>query len=152
MKILIIDIETTGFLLQDGRIVELDLETIDKRIVFDKVINPQLDKSVIEASWIIKNGYMTIGEIQAGILFEEIKSEFQKLLNNYPDGATAFNRSFDFDFLESYGIVFPKKLPCPMLLSTNICKLPKTYKNPQHFDYGGHKWPKVEEAYKFLYP
>ena len=34
------------------------------------------------------------------------------------------------------------ELPCPMLISTNICKIPGKR--------GGYKWPKAEEAYNFF--
>lgn len=148
MKILIIDIETTGFLGQGGKIVEIGivelcLNTGEKRIVFDQVINPELNNEEIDKSWIVQKGWMKTEEIQKGIGFGFIKMKLQELIYSYPEGATAFNSRFDFDFLESYGIKFPKKLPCPMLISTNICKLPGRY---------GYKWPKVEEAYKFFYP
>ncbi len=151
MKILVIDIETTGFLNQGGKIVEIGLvelclKTGDKKIVFDKVVNPEIDKKDIENSWIVKNNYMKTDEILKGVLFDSIKDELQNVIDKYPDGATAFNRQFDFDFLESYGIEFPEKLPCPMLKSTNICKL------PNQNGYSNFKWPKVEEAYKHFFP
>lgn len=154
MKVLIVDIETTGFLKDNGKIVEigiveLDLRSGTKRILFDEVINPNLPEEKIKNSWIVQNGYMTTEEILNGVQFESIVNKLQFLIFSYPDGATAFNRSFDFDFLEEYGIEIPKKLPCPMLVSTNICKIPKT--GAAAF-YQGYKWPKVEEAYKFFYP
>ena len=68
----------------------------------------------------------------------------QEIINKYPLGATAFNNVFDFDFLESRNFVFPKKLPCPMILSTNICRIPNAKGK-------GYKWPKVQEAYDFLF-
>jgi len=147
MKILIIDIETTGF-LPDGKIVEvgiveLNTETKEKQIIFDKVFNPRLPVSEIENSWIVKNGYMTVEEIMSGGNIEDFIGFIQNQIDQYPDGSTAYNNRFDFDFLESVGIKFPKKLPCPMLLSTDICKLPGQF--------GGYKWPKVEEAWHFFF-
>lgn len=67
------------------------------------------------------------------------------ILDSYPLGATAFNNEFDFGFLENRNFVFPKKLPCPMKLSTDICKIP--HKNGR-----GNKWPTVEEAFNFFFP
>jgi DNA polymerase III epsilon subunit-like protein len=150
MKILIIDIETTGF-LPTGKIceigmVELCLVTGEKKIVFNQVINPQLTMDILDKSWICQNEYMNSGEIVLGKIFDEIKDEVQQIVNNYPCGATAFNRDFDVKFLESYGITFPKLLPCPMKQSTSICKL------PNQNGYSGFKWPKVEEAYKHFFP
>jgi DNA polymerase-3 subunit epsilon len=150
MKILIVDIETTGFLptgkICEIGIVELCLETEQKKVLFDKVINPNLDAEILAKSWIVENGYMTIPEILDGANFETVKDEIQSIIDNYENGITAFNRSFDIDFLKSYGIEFKKLLPCPMLKSTNICKL------PNRNGYSNFKWPKAEEAYKHFYP
>lgn len=156
MKILVIDIETTGFLNKGGKIVEIGiielcLETGETKILFDKVINPMQSMETLENSWIVTNKYMTVNDIINGHKFEEIVDELQCIISKYTLGATAFNRSFDFDFLGSYGITFPKMLPCPMILSTNICKLPKTGRAALYFP-GGYKWPKVEEAYKYFFP
>jgi DNA polymerase-3 subunit epsilon len=78
--------------------------------------------------------------------FEIVKKEVQKIINSYSAGITAFNNRFDFSFLESRGIEFPKKLACPMLLLTEIMKLPKNN------GYSGYKWPSVEEAFKYFFP
>lgn len=154
MRILVIDIETTGFLKEGGKIVEIGvvdlcLNSGNKKIVFNKVINPELSKAELVNTWIVQNKYMTVDEILNGIPFDFIKEYLQDLINAFPHGATAFNKSFDFDFLKSYGITFPKELKCPMIESTNICKIPKTGKAAF---YPGYKWPKVEEAYKYFYP
>lgn len=154
MRILVIDIETTGFLKEGGKIVEIGvvdlcLNSGDKKIVFNKVIRPGLSRDEISKTWIVENKYMTVDEIINGINFNYIKDQLQDLINAFPHGATAFNKNFDFDFLKSYGISFPKELKCPMIESTDICKLPKTGKAAF---YPGYKWPKVEEAYKHFYP
>lgn len=114
------------------------------------MINPGLTREKLEKTWIVENGYMTVEEILGGVDFSEIKDELQGVIDSCENGITAFNRIFDVDFLKSYGISFPKLLPCPMLLSTNICKLPKFKKF--HNTYPGYKWPKVEEAYKHFFP
>ena len=150
MKILVVDIETTGFLNNGGRItevgiVELCLDTGERKIIFDAVINPEIEREELEKSWIVSKGHMQIDDIMNGKKFVDVKDEIQKIINKYEDGATAFNRDFDVNFLESYGIVFGKKLPCPMLRSTPICKLKKA-------NGYGYKWPKAEEAYKFFHP
>ena len=144
-KILIIDIETTGFLQQNGKIVEvgiveLCLETGAKKIIFDKVVHEAgITLAEVENSWIVQNSTLTVEDIRHSKTLEYHRREIQQILNDYPNGATAFNNAFDFGFLEDRRFVFPKKLACPMKLSTDICKLP----NPR----GGYKWPKVEEAH-----
>lgn len=147
MKILVVDIETTGFLGDGGRIVELgavslDLDTGEKEIVYDKVFNPGLSKEELDKTWIVSTGHMKSEEILAGAQFEEEKGSIQAIVDSY-DGVTAFNRNFDIPFLEVYGIKFWKLMPCPMLASTPICKLPGRR---------GYKWPKAEEAFKHFYP
>ncbi len=148
-KILIIDIETTGFINKGGKIVEigiveLDTENGNKKVVFDKVTHEKgITRNEVENSWIIKNSDLSVEDVRLSKRLDLLKNEIQGIINNYPAGATAYNRSFDFDFLESRGFKFPKKLPCPMILSTNILKLPGKY--------GDFKWPKVEEAYDYFF-
>lgn len=152
MKILVLDIETTGFLNQGGKIVEvgivsLDLSNGEKEIVFDSLCHERpITRKEVEDSWIVQNGFITVEDIQNSDYLPFILPKIQQIINSYPNGATAFNRSFDFDFLKSRGISFPKELPCPMLLSTDICKL------PNRNGFSSYKWPKVEEAWKHFYP
>lgn len=147
-KILIIDIETTGFSHTSGKIVEigiveLDLATGEKQILFDQVCREEeATHEEIEASWIVQNSTLTTEEILASKFLHTLAPEIQEIISKYEHGATAFNNTFDFGFLESRGFVFPKKLPCPMRLSTGICKIP----SPR-----GFKWPKVEEAHKHFF-
>ena len=145
-KILILDIETTGFLQQGGKIVEvgiveLDLSTGNRIILFDEVCHePGITLEEVKNSWIVKNSDLTTEIIKYSGTLESKRTRIQKILNDYPLGATAFNNDFDFGFLQNRGFKFPKKLPCPMKLSTSICKL----HNPKG---PGYKWPKVEEAH-----
>ena len=147
-KILIIDIETTGFSHRSAKIVEigiveLNLATGEKQIVFDQVCQEQgTTIEEIEKSWIVENSTLTTEEILAAKFLHDLSPEIQDIINKYEHGATAFNNVFDFGFLESRGFVFPKKLACPMQLSTNICKIP----SPR-----GFKWPKVEEAHTHFF-
>ena len=144
-KILILDIETTGFLQQGGKIVEigiveLDLSNGERIILFDEVCHENgITLEEVEKSWIIQNSNLTTKMIKYSGSLDGKRKRIQNILNDYPIGATAFNNAFDFGFLEDRGFVFPKKLPCPMKLATDICKLP----SPR----GGYKWPKVEEAH-----
>ncbi|MBB6463878.1 3'-5' exonuclease family protein [Flammeovirga kamogawensis] len=151
-KILVVDIETTGFLNQGGHIaeigiVELDLQTGAKEIIFDEVCHEKgMTLESVQNSWIVSNGFMTVEEIRHSKNLEVYRSQLQDIFNQYRTGATAYNRSFDFDFLESRRFQFPAKLPCPMELSTDICKV------SWNDYYQKWKWPKVEEAYDFFFP
>lgn len=149
-KILILDIETTGFLQKGGKIVEvglveLCLETGEKKIVFDEVCHEKgISLEEVKNSWIVENSTLTVDAIRNSRSLDKMRSEIQGLLDQYSDGATAFNNDFDFGFFEDRGFVFPKKLACPMKLSTNICQIP----SPRGM---GYKWPKVQEAWDFFF-
>jgi len=150
LPILILDIETTGFLQSGGKIVEigvveLDLSNGNRKIIFDEVCHERpITREHVENSWIVKNSDLTLHAIQHSKQLIHLQPAVQEILNDYPVGATAFNNAFDFGFLENRGFRFPSKLPCPMKLSTDICKLPK------QGGYG-YKWPKVEEAHKYFF-
>lgn len=147
--ILIIDIETTDFLQKGGKIVEigavdLNLGTGEIRNVFSAVTHEKgITKDEVEQSWIIANSDLTLDDIRFSKSLDKIKPHFQDVIDCYPLGATAFNNAFDFGFLDDRGFRFPKKLPCPMLLSTNVCKIPGSR--------GGYKWPNVMEAHKHFF-
>lgn len=149
MKILILDIETTGFLQKGGKIVEvgiveLDLSNGNRKIVYDEVCHERpITKQEVESSWIVQNSDLTLEAIQHSKQLIHLQAEIQSVLDAYTLGATAFNNAFDFGFMENRGFRFPRKLDCPMKLSTDICKIP----SPR----GGYKWPKVEEAHKYFF-
>jgi len=149
-KILIIDIETTGFLDNGGHIVEvgiveLNLDTGKTLKLYDKVVREtSMPVKELEESWIVKNSNLTVDEVINGFIFPIEKIKIQQIIDAYELGATAFNNKFDFGFLEDRGIKIHTKLPCPMLLSTDICKLPGKF--------NGYKWPKVEEAWSHFFP
>jgi DNA polymerase-3 subunit epsilon len=151
MKILIIDIETTGF-FPEGYIVEigmveLDTVTGEKKVIFNQLVAEEnMSMHELQNSWIVNNSSLTVEEFaEKAVPLEEVKQQVQNLINAYA-GVTAYNRKFDIQFLTDRGFTFPRLLPCPMLISTNICKLPKPN------GWGGYKWPKVQEAYDFLFP
>lgn len=148
-KILILDLETTGFLNHNGKIVEigiveLNLEDGSRKIIYNQVCHEKgITMQEVADSWIVQNSDLNLEQIKYSPVLDSIRPTVQRILNDYPLGATAFNNPFDFGFCEAKGIIFPKKLPCPMLLSTDICQLP----SPR----GGFKWPKVQEAYDFFF-
>jgi DNA polymerase-3 subunit epsilon len=151
MKLLIIDIETTGFLGQGSKIVEIgatELNTANGKahIVFDSLCKEDgfEDDPKAKEAWIFQNSDLEYEHVLKARPFEQVKTKFEQLVANYPDGATAYNNTFDFGFLKDRGVILPPMLKDPMKIATNICKLPGKY--------GNYKWPKVEEAYKHFFP
>ncbi len=155
MKVLIIDIETTGFMDQGGSIVEvgiveLNLKSGATEILFDSVCREEILTARHREEpmgWIFRNSTLTVEEVRQAPLLTTLLPKIQSIINQYSVGATAYNRDFDFGFLESRGILFPAKLPCPMKLAAPLCKLP-----PHHPSHGCYKWPKVEEAWSYFFP
>lgn len=153
-EILVIDIETTGFINQGGKIVEvgitaLDLDTGNKRLVFDKICHERpITREEVENCWIIKNSTLTLKDIQQSNQLNQYKEEIQLILNDYPLGCTAYNNKFDFGFMESRGFIFPVKLPCPMILSVDIVKAPWKSKPMSSSKY---KYPSVQEAWNHFF-
>lgn len=149
MEIVIIDIETTGFLNQNGKIVEfaavkLDLDNGNIYPLMNYVCyEDNITKEEIENSWIIKNSNLTSEQIRYGINIKNLKKSIQDIADKY--SVTAFNRVFDITFLQAkLDIRFSNLYPCPMLELTPIMKLPKRF--------GDYKWPNVNEAYKYFFP
>lgn len=151
-KILVLDIETVGgFTPKDGfvveiGIVELNIKTGKVKPVFESLCRESGMTAKHRKSWIFENSDLTVEEVRAAPMFDEIKPKIQEIISKYELGCTAFNHAFDFGHLEHRGIVFPKKLDCPMKKITPIIKLPS--KNGR----GGFKWPSVTESVSFLFP
>lgn len=152
-KILVLDIETTGFLKQGGSIVEIGIVDLDLDTgKIEEVFSSLLRETILTAKhrdepfgWIFKNSNLTVEEVRNAPPSKYIYDHVQKILDAYHLGCTAYNKNFDFGFLRNRGLRI-NDLPCPMILSTPICKIPN--RNGR----GGYKWPKVEEAYNFFFP
>lgn len=149
MKILVLDLETTGLdplsskIVEIG-IVELDLTTGNIEPVFESLCHERpISASEVQNSWIVQNGYISLDEIRYSPEFNTLKPRIQGIIDSYPAGCTAYNSNFDLSFLITRGIKLAKLLPDPMKLSTDICQLPGKY---------GYKWPKAEEAFNHFFP
>jgi DNA polymerase-3 subunit epsilon len=149
-KIIVVDIETTGFLNQGGKIVEigivkLDLNTGDTKPLYNSLIKESgLDKSHTQGKmgWIFKNSDLRFEDLENAPTLENQQELIQTLFNLYQ--ATAYNKAFDFGFLKDRGFLI-NELPCPMHLATPILKI------NSGFGKGNYKWPSVEEAWKYFF-
>ncbi len=152
----VVDIETSGFIHADGQILEIGICALDLRDgsiheIFDSMcFERKSTKEHFEKSWIVQNGFIALDEIRNAPHISKIKNEVQAHLDKFKLGMTAYNISFDFDFLEKAGFQMPFRLKCPMRLSTPICKIPSRqsrYSNSRN----NYKWPKAEEAFNFFF-
>lgn len=149
-KIGIIDIETTGFLNQGGKIVEVGIVSLDTvsgetEVLFDSLCREDGMTAKDREAWIFQNSDLKVEEVRDAKNFLDIKAEIQRVVSSL-DACTAFNKSFDFDFLRSRGVILDKECECPMRVATNICKL------ESRGGRSGFKWPKVEEAWQHFFP
>ena len=149
-KILVIDIETTGFnhksdcILELG-IVELDLTSGDITELMDLQLKETHLSAKHHTAWIFENGFMSHDDVRTAnplaIHFDEIQSIFDKYLGKI----AAWNRAFDVDFLESRGFNLGKAIKDPMKESAEFFNLP-------HKKGGFGKWPSAQEAWNILFP
>ena len=142
-KILIVDIETTNFLQRGGLIVEvgiveLDLNTGEAKIVYDELVKEEGLDGTHGDAWIFNNSDLKFIDCMKAKPLD--KERIQLILDKYP--ATAYNKKFDFDFLRSRELEV-KELECPMVLATDVCKIPNVNK-------AGFKWPSVQEAWAII--
>lgn len=151
-SILVVDIETTGFLKQKGVIVEVGIVSLDLN---NGKVNEEFNSLVKEPSfnsvhakppfgWIFENSSLTYEEVDQAPKLEDVFDDIQGVINRFPTGITAYNAAFDLPFLKSRSFTF-KSLPCPMIAATPVVNLPPAW---------GHstpKWPTVEEAWDFLF-
>lgn len=149
-EILVVDIETTGFLKQGGLIVEIGMVILNtnsgKRTpAFSSIIREDSFSSRHASGrfgWIFQNSDLTYEDVENADSLETYRDEIQALFDQYK--ATAFNKRFDFDFLLDRGFRI-QELDCIMMQACPIVDLPP---NPGYFT---PKWPKVEEAWDFFF-
>ena len=154
MQVGIVDLETTGFLNKGGHIVEIGMVGFNTKFsgVRD-ILNIRCREAAMGApdgeAWIFKNSSLTVNEVANAELLEQQRPAIQSALNSV-DVVTAYNKDFDFGFLRDRGFRLPQEWPCPMIVLTDIMKLPKTGWAAKK--YPGYKYPSVEEAWRFLFP
>ena len=152
-EIAIVDIETSGFQNQGGLIVEigivgLNLDTGVVTNVFDSIVKEDgFDLSHTKApfGWVFNNSYLKYEDVIQSSPLRTLIPTIQKVLDSYPLGATAYNKSFDFGFLKSRGLII-NELPCIMLSACPVVNL------APNLGFNTPKWPKVEESWKYFFP
>jgi len=149
-KILVIDIETTGFnhkndcILELG-IVELNLESGEINEIFDKQFKEPHLTAKHHNAWIFENGFMTHDDVRSAKPLLDYFNEIQSIFNSSLGKICAWNRSFDVDFLKSRGFELGKNMADPMQMSAEFFNLP-------HKNGGFGKWPSAQEAWNILFP
>lgn len=142
MKILVVDIETTGFKHHSDAIVEIgialvDTDTKEVELVFDKVVRDKKFKPVEHRyAWIFQNTTLTFEEVENANTLESFHDEIQEWFNKYK--MTAYNKAFDVRFLNAAGFKMDE-VKCLMNTATQYSQ----YRTKT----GKVKKPKVDEIY-----
>jgi len=153
MEILVVDIETgvieptlnnydlDNCLICEIGIVSLDLETGDIRVIYDRTCRERPDAH--PSSWVFRNTSLTLDTVTGSPYFHELKPSIQDLFDSRL--VTSWNHDFDLAILESRGMRIPLTFWDPKTTLKHFLKL-------HHPSGQGHKWPSVQEAYKYFNP
>ncbi len=144
MKIIVLDIETTGLHTTYSSIVEIGMVLVDTeaktiKTLFDEVVREKNFNPKYKA-WIFENSDLTPSDVMKAKTLESYRKKIQGYLNKYP--VTAFNKSFDLRFFKDRGFIY-NDIKCIMQSTKTYFKLKKNNRV---------KTPSVEEAYKVLFP
>jgi DNA polymerase-3 subunit epsilon len=145
MKILIIDIETTGFIPEGHSIVEIGIVLCDSdtRIttpVFNQVIrDDEWDYNKHRNAWIFRNTDLTPEQVSKAKHINHYREELQNLFNKYL--ITAYNKRFDVSFMTARGF----KLWDTKDLQENAKDIAQTYT-------GSRRPPSVEKLHRWFFP
>ncbi len=150
-SILVVDIETTGFGADTDFIIEigavsLDLRTGEIATLFDSLIREQgIGKAQEYKIQMIHGDNFPMQDILKAPSLEELRPTLQKIFDQYNGRITAWNRTFDFSFLNARAFDWGDDFPCPMQASKKYLNLPFANGNRG-------KQAKVQEAWDILFP
>ena len=145
MKLLIIDIETTGFVPQGQSIVEIgmvlcDSDTRETIPVFNQVVrDDEFDYYKHKNAWIFQNTDLTAEQVRNAKHIDEYREELQGLFDKYL--LTAYNKRFDLSFMRARG--FDIKDTKDLMVNGRNISLTMT---------GKKSAPSVEKLYSWFFP
>jgi len=145
MKLLVVDIETTGLDINSDAIIEIgaalaDTETGEIELVFNKPIKGKFwDLKLHKDAWVFGKSSLTPKDVEEAQPLETYFDELQALFTEY--NTVAFNLSFDNRFLSRDGFTF-NKTKCLMEAVKNYV----VFKNENDRTVK----PSVEEIYNYF--
>ena len=144
MNILVVDIETTGFVPETGSIVEIAMvlvntKTKEIKTLFNEVLHDDNFGEHSKSAWIFSNSSLTYKEVRESKHIEHYRPQIQSILDQYQ--MTAFNKKFDLAFLRARGFKCNDLGKC-------IMESAKEYMNILYNEY---KNPSVVKAYRMLF-
>ena len=145
MKLLIIDIETTGYIPEGHSIVEIgivlcDSDTRETIPVFNQIVkDDEWDYNKHKYAWIFQNTNLTPEQVNRANHINHYKKELQALFDKYY--ITAYNKRFDVSFMSARGF----KLRDVKDLQENAKDIAKTLT-------GNRRPPSVQRLYNWFFP
>jgi DNA polymerase-3 subunit epsilon len=145
MKLLIIDIETTGYIPEGHSIVEIgivlcDSDTRETIPVFNQIVkDDEWDYDKHSNAWIFQNTDLTPDDVQFSNHIDYYREELQSLFDTYL--ITAYNKRFDVGFLTARGFTL-----------RDTKDLQETAKDVAKTLTGTRRPPSVERLYGWFFP
>ena len=145
-EIAVLDIETTALKPSEGSIVEIGICLLnttngETAKLFNHIVSEGRMTLKESNAWIFDNSTLLPLEVSSAKPLGFYRKWLQTILLEYP--TIAYNRRFDFGFLENRGFEIKKAdMQDPMHVCTPILKIPRGR---------GYKYPKVEEAYRYFF-
>lgn len=154
MRVLVVDIETTGLCgCPQDLVVEVavaDADTSSGRVgrIYSEVVGYDVSSwdDGLKGSWIFSHSDLTLEDVASGVPMDDVAEDVRRLLLGRP--CTSYNREFDLGrFLsrEPWG-ARPRSAPCVMLRASRLVE------GDYLFSDGSTSWPRLSKAYAELCP
>jgi DNA polymerase III epsilon subunit-like protein len=147
MKIAVLDIETCGMNPNIDPFVEIGICLLDmEKGTYEKLLDTPVHEKHFSIekhgkSWIFIVSTLTSEQVMSAPTWEDIAPRVKEIAEQYT--MTSYNKGFDLGFLSARGIVPKRTAPDPMLLCTDILKIPHSFY--------GIKYPALEESWKHFF-
>lgn len=147
MKIAVVDLETTGFNVEDCIIevgvCELDLESGNTAKLLDMLTrDDHFSFEKHREAWVFKNTNIKPEDVAAATAWKNAARELTWIFDEYP--VISYNCAFDLGLLRARQIVPKRELLCPMVMASPVLKIPGSYCE--------YKWPSMQEAWNHYFP
>jgi DNA polymerase III epsilon subunit-like protein len=146
MKLCVIDLETCGMDYKDP-IVEIGICLLDmEKGTYQKLLDTPVRETRFNVerhskSWIFMTSSLKLEDVLFAPRWEDVAPKVKEIFDAYT--ITSYNKGFDLGFIAARGIVPKRTAPDPMLICTDILKLPHSFYKI--------KYPALEESWAHFF-